>query len=324
MISHIFPKSCLAERHQLDQDEENNRHHHFSHKLLAEEYNLIEQEAYDVLEKSIRAYVNGTEPPDAFNLGVFADVRIALPLANSVVHLSDGRGDEEKYFVAPRSIAKRGKGFIVYAAGVDNRPVFERYMAEKLNNSVFAFDCTNQKNPAWTTFEFYPWCIGESKDFSGNQYARNSADKSFKFKPLTVIKKELNHPHVDMLKMDIEGCEWDILQKDIVEGHDHDLPSQLLFELHTEGANRRYVPPNIVAGKQRQQVVKLLFDLYQRNYRIVHFEGNIGDRRCMEFAFLRVRSVTTEEAWHKINTVIPFPPPKSAAEAFNNKRYLRS
>jgi hypothetical protein len=36
-----------------------------------------------------------------------------------------------------------------------------------------------------------------------------------------------------MLKMDIEGCEWDVL-KGMLAAPDEDLPGQLLFELHTE------------------------------------------------------------------------------------------
>ncbi len=60
---------------------------------------------------------------------------------------TDGKGEHQKYFVGKNAIKRLGKEFVVYAAGIDNRPVFENYMASELNASVFAFDCTNQNKP---------------------------------------------------------------------------------------------------------------------------------------------------------------------------------
>jgi hypothetical protein len=44
-----------------------------------------------------------------------------------------------------------------------------------------------------------------------------SIDKTFQFYPLAEIKSKLGHDHIDMLKMDIEGFEWEILENDILK-----------------------------------------------------------------------------------------------------------
>ncbi len=274
--------------------------------ILNAEYHRLANDALRVMEDSIIAYAAGQETPDVLKLGNFADVRTALLLHDDMVHLSDGRGHLEKYFVGPMSIASRGADFILYSAGTGGEANFEEYMSRTLNVSVFAFDCTDVKKSGWTTFQFYPWCIGPTKDLANIVYTKNKETTEFIFKPLAKIKEELKHTSVGMFKFDIEGCEWDILQTDIVEGKDNDLPEQLLFELHTEGANPHYVPAKIVAGKRRREVVKLLYDLYHRNYRIVHYELNAGDKHCMELSLLRVHDVTSDHSWEKIRTVVPY------------------
>jgi hypothetical protein len=85
------------------------------------------------------------------------------------------------------------------------------YMSS-LNASVYAFDCTNTGKAEWQgKIEFYPWCIGRQQVME-NAYTKDQKGKQFTFMSLAEIKKKLGHDHIDMLKMDVEGFEWDILQ----------------------------------------------------------------------------------------------------------------
>ena len=130
-----------------------------------------------------------------------------------------------------------------------------------IGSSVYAFDCTVKQNPKWKAFNFHPWCVGKPRSFENNTYSNASESKNFIFYQLSEIKKKMNHPHIDMLKLDIEGFEWDIFESEFINGRKDDLPTQLLFELHTQGSNPLAVPTNIVKGKTRFEVALLISKL---------------------------------------------------------------
>ena len=258
--------------------------HQRGNEIVNIEHAMLEQEGLQKLVESLEMYKRGEDLKGS----PFDDIYVTYRVHHDLVHNTDGMGEKEKYFIGMNALRILGKKFIVYAAGVDNKPEFENYMATELNTSVFAFDCTNQNKPEWSNFSFFPWCIGAKKDFGKNNgYSQASVNKEFEFYSLGEIKKKMNHTHIDMLKMDIEGCEWDVLIS-LLESKDEDLPGQLLFELHTEGANPKSVPPHIVAGRRRQKVTQLIYDLYLRNYRVMHIEVNNGDHHCAEIALVRI------------------------------------
>ncbi|KAJ1389220.1 hypothetical protein B484DRAFT_459708 [Ochromonadaceae sp. CCMP2298] len=224
---------------------------------LAVQHQIVEKEAFNKLIngmiRDLRDTVAGVD------LLPFQDLAVSLPIADRLAHLSDGLGDTEKYFVAEDAIRRIGKRYVIYAAGIAGHPGFENQMAG-LGATVVAFDCTDEKKDTYH-FDFHPWCIGTPHSFEGSLYAAGK-DSGQQFYSLQQIKKKLGHPSVQMLKMDIEGSEWELLQKEIVDADEGSLPEQLLFELHTEGANPQVVPPSIVHGKRRQAVNRLVFDLW--------------------------------------------------------------
>jgi len=113
--------------------------------------------------------------------------------------------------------------------------------------------------------------------------------QQLQFKPLTETMRELGHTHVDLLKFDIEGYEWQLFQSEILSSGDRSqLPEQLAFELHTHGANPAYVPPELVSSKDVKQVGDLFLSLFNMGYRVISKEINNGDRHCAEFVALRV------------------------------------
>ena len=63
-------------------------------------------------------------------------------------------------------------------------------------------------------------------------------------KRLQTIMSELNHEHIDLLKMDIEGAEYDVISDMMESGI---LPDQLLIEFH-----HRF--ENIKSAKTRESI----------------------------------------------------------------------
>jgi hypothetical protein len=109
-----------------------------------------------------------------------------------------------------------------------------------LRSSVYSFDCTDYRRKEFNTFTFNQWCIGnEQNNMQLTSYIKTKKPiDDYVFYSLTKIKKKLNHKKIDLLKMDIEGFEWNIIQTEIINNNNtDDLPVQLLFELHTDGAN---------------------------------------------------------------------------------------
>jgi len=250
--------------------------------LVGVELSLIEERAHTRLLDTLSSNSVNNDFP-------FDDILISLPLHADVFHTSQIGSEGDKFFVAPFSLKQQGQKCIVYGAGLANRADFENYMSESVGCDVHGFDCTLlAAQPQWN-FTFHDTCIGQSHAFDGNSYsmAKRKADLTFEFKGLDTIRTELGHSHIDILKMDIEGFEWDIFVG-LLQLQDLDLPQQLLFELHTEGANPTWVPPSLVKGKTRREVVDLFLRLYDRGYRVVYKEVNIGDPRCADFTLLRI------------------------------------
>jgi len=203
-----------------------------------------------------------------------------FPSNFSDVHVSNGQGQGDKHFFGLKNMHDN---YTVYAGGIDGSPQFEESIA-KLGANVFAFDCTNTANPAWTLFKFYSWCIGTETSLENTDRPKIADSK---FYSLGTIKQKLGHHKINMLKIDIEGFEWDILQNEIIKGRDEDLPDQILFELHTEGADPSWVPPNVVANKTIYAVNLLFWELRKRGYQVANKELNNGDNKCAEFVVLR-------------------------------------
>jgi hypothetical protein len=200
----------------------------------------------------------------------FADVVVALHLPPE-----DLKKLDDKSIVAPDAIQLQGANYTVYAAGMAGQPNFENLMSG-LGAAVYAFDCTDKKRWGYN-FNFYDWCIGKSHSFEGSVYAHGT-DTGQQFYSLGEIKEKLGHKKIDMLKMDIEGFEWGLLEAEVLGGRDEDLPHQLLVEVHTEGATEKYVPVDLVLGKRTRQVNELVLALWRRGYRLVDKVINNGVR----------------------------------------------
>ncbi len=143
---------------------------------------------------------------------------------------------------------------VAYSLGVGDSIDFDLDIIEKTGLAVHAFDPTPyamewvQRQTLPVQFVFHPWAAS-GKDGSLRLYRRvnnrgkrakvmwtadsNAGDPNdFIDSPaytIDSIMKKLDHERVDLLKMDVEGAEYEILEG--LEQTDH-LPEQLLIEFH--------------------------------------------------------------------------------------------
>eukprot|EP01039_Chlorochromonas_danica_P003706 gene3706-4054_t len=251
-------------------------------KLFALENALRERTARQKLVAAIETLKAGQRPGSDGETD-FHDVVPSIILESHRVSES-----EDKFIVAPRAISRLGKTFVVYVAGIASDPSFEEYMAS-LGAEVHGFDCTGAGRADWR-YHYHPWCIGKEKDFLSSTASPPDKlkERKLEYHRLGEIRQLLNHTHVDMFKFDIEGCEWDLIYDEIIHGNEADLPTQLLFELHTQGANPRWVPRDIVQGKGRQEVDQLILDLFHLGYRVFHLHVNGTDHHRAGVSLYRV------------------------------------
>ncbi len=147
-----------------------------------------------------------------------------------------------------------GRETIVYSLGVGDEVDFDLSIINQYGVEVFAFDPTPNSidlldaSKLPERFHFYPWAV-TAKDGSLRFYPRlkkdgSKSDVMFTMIPeeetkddvievpafsLATIVQKLGHDRIDVLKMDIEGAEYEVLEG-LLESPV--LPTQLLVEFH--------------------------------------------------------------------------------------------
>lgn len=140
---------------------------------------------------------------------------------------------------------------IVYSFGIGEDISFDKDIIENHNCHVFGFDPT-PKSINWVQdqnlplkFSFFEFGISDKSGFtefylpknpnyvSGSIISQNNIDVkekvNVKMKTIQDIINELGHVHIDVIKMDIEGAEYDVIDNIL----DHNISvDQILVEFH--------------------------------------------------------------------------------------------
>lgn len=165
---------------------------------------------------------------------------------------------------------------IVYSFGIGEDISFDLDIIAKHGCQVFGFDPTPKsidyisKQDIPAGFHFHPYGIGEqtgtvtfnlpkNKDHvSGSVYEHKLVDEhnavEVLLKDFKDITTELGHTHIDVLKMDIEGSEYAVIEGILNSGVSI---KQILIETH-----ERFFPDGKAKGD------KFFKALYQHGYRI--------------------------------------------------------
>jgi FkbM family methyltransferase len=140
-----------------------------------------------------------------------------------------------------------GPDSVIYSVGVGEDISFDLGLIQKFGCTVLAFDPTPRSIDWLKTqdlpqqFQFFPWGLGETDglaSFAAPTNARHVSYSSAALKGRTVqcevyrlstLMRKVGHEKIDLLKMDIEGSEYVVIE-DILT--DNVRPRQLLTEFH--------------------------------------------------------------------------------------------
>jgi FkbM family methyltransferase len=171
---------------------------------------------------------------------------------------------------------KLNKDAVIYSFGVGEDISFDEALINKFGCKVFAFDPTpksikwveSRQNPV--KFIFSPYGIDEQSGIvefllpkndnyvSGSVVSQINVDETKKIKVnmkcLSDIVKELDHKHIDVLKIDIEGSEYKVLTSILAAPVEI---QQILIEIH-----ERFFPD----GKEKTKT--LLDTMHNYGYKL--------------------------------------------------------
>jgi len=164
---------------------------------------------------------------------------------------------------------------VVYSFGIGEDLSFDLALIERFGCAVHAFDPT-PRSLAWAKTQALPENLhihgvgladhdgiasfsppANPKHVSHSLTARNGAERiEFEVKSLDTLMRELCHDRIDILKMDIEGAEYPVIDQ---LAHGATRPAQILLEFHHQ------LPGVTVARTDRA-----LRTLGQLGYKIFH------------------------------------------------------
>lgn len=181
------------------------------------------------------------------------------------------------------------KSNIVISLGSAGDYSFEEAIAENNMSPKFhTFDCTGSFEYSGRFADritFHKKCIG----------ATDTVQHGRQFITYSTLLKQLGNPYVGLLKMDIEGYEFDVLPS-VLEVADEQMPVMIAIEVHyasqmpeltwsyKHSRNRR--GNRVVGGKSPAELALFAFYLLHKGYVLISKENNCAT--CSEMVFLKV------------------------------------
>ncbi|CCT61497.1 uncharacterized protein FFUJ_02024 [Fusarium fujikuroi IMI 58289] len=201
-----------------------------------------------------------------------------------------GMSRYEKECPGPSSDSNKARELIVYSFGVSVDSSFEAELLQRTNARIWGYDGTVDKwaqqvpEWIWSRAKFQKVMIGKVSDGKARPPVFSIQD----------LMKANGHSYVDLIKMDIEGAEFDVLTslidfvKEQRKNGNVTLPfGQLLVEMHLKQA-----PEGVTVPNDLRSWLEWWYSLEEMGLRPVSNEDNwIGDRvygmpRFMEYTFI--------------------------------------
>lgn len=186
----------------------------------------------------------------------------------------------------------RAPGCVIYSLGSRQEYDFEESVLEETPCEVHTFDCTVEGKSLGPRHFYHKICVGQA---GGPEDPQEKKD----FMTFDGITAMLNHTRVDLLKIDIEGWEFDVLSG---FKPSCSLPLQIAMEVHfssnilydtcldsTNFQNLYWALHDVSLG----ELALFFFHLADLGYGVVSREDNIpwGVSCCAEFTLVRVEKL---------------------------------
>uniref|UniRef100_A0A7E4USE7 Methyltranfer_dom domain-containing protein n=1 Tax=Panagrellus redivivus TaxID=6233 RepID=A0A7E4USE7_PANRE len=169
-------------------------------------------------------------------------------------------GDGGKWICGPQFITDWDHKCVLYSFGINRDPSFETEIHNVTEGKcdIVAVDMNK-----------YPYPTEQLASINA-QYIETAISSKTTNKSITVtdLMKKMNHDHIDVLKMDIEGYEYDVADEVFGLGI-----CQMMVELHTK-------------GESYKKFVDWLRNASTAGYFLVHHEINIKHMECVEVTLL--------------------------------------
>lgn len=175
---------------------------------------------------------------------------------------------------------------VVYSIGSHDDWKFEEAIVAGTRCTIETFDCTVRKihmpRHIKHRVRFHKICLGDSNRTTGG----------LEFLTIGSIMRMLGHDALSLLKMDIEGYEYEVLYS-LFRSDDSwayaRLPHQIAIELHYQAGKQarglHWYGRYLTVG----EMANLAQAFYWSGYRIVSKEVNVAWPQCSEFTLLRYR-----------------------------------
>jgi len=181
-----------------------------------------------------------------FDLFDFAGECPTTLLAHAQAKSTDG----SKFICGLNVLSSMGTKCVIYSVGSNNDFTFESSIANATRCEIHTFDCNvDPRVPSELKHrvKFHQWCFGDRNVETAGLDGRPPV----KFRTFSETLRTLGHTHVDVLKIDIEGYEWDVF--DAMLRDSSKLPFQILVELHLtafwNSANLWWAGRSMTAGE---------------------------------------------------------------------------
>lgn len=219
-----------------------------------------------------------------------------MPAVPSACNMSRfGRGDGAKKLCGLEAMPR----CVVMSIGSRRDIGFEKDIVLHTNCSVEIFDCTVprcSRSRVWPgsmrsgRVRYHRVCIGAEDSVEESTQIRSdwqshSSSGSFAFHSYSSILTRLELSSVAVMKMDIEGFEYDVLTA-MLRAQSLALPSQIAFELHyqTQMTSLRWRHRERTAG----EMALFARALYDAGYRTISRSDNWRCPHCSEFNVVRL------------------------------------
>lgn len=228
--------------------------------------------------------------------------KLKMQLTGQVKHLKKGINCKYEwygnqyggFYLNPELL---GKEAIVYSFGIGEDITFDLEVIRRHQANVYGFDPT-PKSINWVTknvndakFIFLKYGISNESGFvnfflpriqdhvSGSLFAQQNVDTQnmvkVEVKRLSDIAKQLGHKYLDVLKMDIEGAEYDVIEDILSSGIDI---NQIAIEFHD-----RFVE------KGRQKTIAAINSLRKNGYEIFAVSDSYEEVSFIKTSILKAK-----------------------------------